>query len=49
MTKSPDADRAAAVEKAVRLAQQALDLCDEHGLLTAGADLSSAIEKMQQN
>jgi hypothetical protein len=48
MTKSPDAARDAAVEKAVRLAQQALDLCDEHGMLAAGADLCSAIEKMKR-
>lgn len=48
MNKPPDADRAAAVEKAMRLAQQALELCDEHGILAAGADLCSAIEKMKQ-
>lgn len=45
---SSNADRAAAVSKALGLAAEALELCDQHGLLPAGIDLSSAIEKLKR-
>lgn len=44
---TPPETRVGAIDRAIGLAEGALRVCDELGLLFAAIDLSSAIDKLQ--